>query len=88
MMHNDGMDLEPVPAEPRPGVYRHYKGQRYKVLYIARHSESLEFLVVYKALYDNGDIWARPLKIFLESVNLDGREITRFEYMQDKEGVA
>ena len=56
-----------------PGKYRHYKGKEYEVIGIARHSETLEELVVYKALYDSefgkGAIWARPKKMFLEKVN-------------------
>jgi hypothetical protein len=49
-------------------VYEHYKGLRYKILALARHSETLEELVVYQALYGEGDVWVRPLTMFLENV--------------------
>lgn len=60
-------------------IYRHYKGNEYKVLNIARHSENLELMVVYKALKDDGDIWVRPLEMFQEQVEIDGEVIYRFE---------
>lgn len=50
---------------PEPGIYRHYKGRRYQVLGMARHSESEEWLVVYQALYAAGGIWLRPLELWL-----------------------
>jgi hypothetical protein len=49
-------------------VYEHYKGLRYKILAIARHSETLEELVVYQSLYGEGDVWVRPLTMFLENI--------------------
>ncbi len=49
-------------------IYEHYKGLRYKILAIARHSETLEELVVYQALYGEGDVWVRPLTMFLENM--------------------
>ena len=59
------------------GIYEHYKtGRLYTVLYIAKHSETLENMVVYKALYGNRDIWVRPLKMFIEILP-NGK---RFEY--------
>ena len=51
------------------GTYEHYKGKCYKILALARHSESLEELVVYQALYGDGDIWVRPVSMFFENVN-------------------
>jgi hypothetical protein len=60
-------------------LYEHYKGNRYKILAIARHSETLEELVVYQALYGEGDIWARPLAMFLENVTIEGRSQPRFK---------
>ncbi len=51
------------------GIYEHFKGKRYRVLHIARHSETLEELVVYQQLYSAGDVWVRPLPMFLETVN-------------------
>lgn len=64
----------------RPGqVYRHFKGQRYRVLAVARHSETLEELVVYQQLYGSGGVWVRPLAMFLEPVERDGKTFYRFE---------
>ena len=63
------------------GIYTHYKGKRYKVLSLAKHSETLEDLVVYECLYDNprGKIWVRPKKMFLEDVARDGKTFPRFK---------
>ena len=66
------------------GIYKHYKGNLYEVIGIAHHSETLEELVVYKALYDTPDfgygaIWVRPLVMFEEVVVVDGKEVKRFE---------
>ncbi len=63
------------------GVYRHYKGNRYRVLGEAKHSETLETMVVYQALYDERGLWVRPLEMFLEKVCVDGREQPRFAYI-------
>lgn len=60
-------------------TYRHYKGNEYLVLHIAKHSETLEDMVVYKALYGENDIWVRPLEMFKEQVEVDGKRINRFE---------
>lgn len=63
------------------GVYRHYKGKKYLVLGVAKHSETLEELVVYITLYENesGPLWVRPLKMFLETVEVNGKTVPRFE---------
>ena len=71
------------------GKYRHYKGGLYEVIGVARHSETLEELVVYKALYDSKDfgknaMWVRPLKIFLEKVGVDGKKTPRFKFISKK----
>jgi hypothetical protein len=63
----------------RPGRYRHYKGNFYQVIGIARHSETEEELVVYRKLYDDGSMWVRPLAMFVEDVVVDGRTVPRFE---------
>lgn len=63
------------------GLYKHYKGLQYKVIGIARHSESLEELVVYQALYGEHGIWVRPLGMFLENVTIDGRSQPRFKFV-------
>jgi hypothetical protein len=62
----------------KSGTYRHYKGGLYEVLGIARHSETEEELVVYRALYGEGGLWVRPLVMFQESVEVDGRDMPRF----------
>lgn len=61
------------------GIYRHYKGNLYEVLHIARHSETEELFVVYRALYGDYGVWIRPLSMFVECVWVDGRDIPRFE---------
>ncbi|MDD4477122.1 MAG: DUF1653 domain-containing protein [Patescibacteria group bacterium] len=63
------------------GKYRHYKGKEYEVIGIAKHSETLEKLVVYKALCGDRDLWARPLKMFIEKIEINGKKIPRFEYV-------
>lgn len=60
------------------GIYRHYKNKDYKVLAVATHSETLEKMVVYQALYGERGIWVRPLAMFVEMVEIDGKEIPRF----------
>lgn len=64
------------------GLYEHYKGLRYKVLNVARHSETLEELVVYQAQYGEGDVWVRPLDMFLETITIDGQSQSRFRLVQ------
>ena len=61
-----------------PGVYRHYKGQHYEVLGVARHSETEEEFVVYRALYGERGLWIRPVAMFMESVEKDGVFVPRF----------
>jgi len=63
-------------------VYEHYKGPRYKIVGVARHSETLEELVVYQALYGEGGIWVRPLAMFLETVVVNGKAQPRFRLVQ------
>jgi hypothetical protein len=70
--------LPPLPAEPRAGRYRHYKGQEYRVIGLARHSETREPLVVYQALYGEHGLWVRPAAMFVETVELAGRREPRF----------
>ena len=64
--------------EVRPGLYRHFKGNRYEVLQIATHSETLEPMVVYRALYGEGGVWVRPLSMWNEHVERDGYSGPRF----------
>ena len=71
-------------GEPmRTGTYRHYKGQHYEVIGVARHSESEEELVVYRCLYGDFSLWVRPLAMFNETVVVDGHEIPRFQYCEE-----
>jgi hypothetical protein len=67
------------------GKYRHYKGKNYEVIGLARHSETLEELVVYKALYESefgkDSLWVRPKAMFLEKVIVNGKEVDRFEFI-------
>ena len=60
------------------GRYRHYKGNFYDVIGVARHSETEEKLVVYRPLYGDGALWVRPLAMFTEVVTVEGREVPRF----------
>lgn len=64
-----------------PGIYKHYKGQLYEVIGTARHSETLEELVVYKATYqpEGENLWVRPLDMFEEKIWINGKETQRFE---------
>ncbi len=64
----------------KKGVYEHYKGNRYELLYIANHSETLEKMVVYKALYGDGEVWVRPLSMWEEVVDVDGKSVPRFRF--------
>jgi Uncharacterized protein conserved in bacteria len=59
--------------------YRHFKGNEYLVINIARHSETLEEMVVYQALYGERGIWVRPLEMFLDQKEVEGRKVNRFE---------
>lgn len=70
-------NLPPLP-EILLGRYRHYKGGEYEVLGVARHSETLEPLVVYRPLYNQSGLWVRPYSMFVEQIDLDGRQQPRF----------
>ena len=72
-------DLQPATVEPTPGLYRHYKGNEYRVIGLARHTETEETLVVYQALYGAKGLWVRPAAMFIESVEIGGRSVPRFE---------
>lgn len=69
--------------EFKPGIYQHYKGNKYIALGVAKHSETLEELVVYITLYDNeqSKIWVRPLKMFVEDVEIAGQKVPRFMFL-------
>ena len=65
----------------KPGRYRHFKGNEYDMLYVARHSETLESMVVYRALYGDGGVWVRPASMWNEEVIHDGVTSKRFTYV-------
>lgn len=67
------------------GIYKHYKGNEYKVIGVAKHSETLQELVVYQALYGEMGLWARPKTMFLETIEKDGKEIERFAFVKKEE---
>lgn len=69
--------------EIRPGKYRHFKGGEYEVLGVARHSEGLEDMVVYRPLYGEGRLWVRPLSMFTEDVQHGGKACPRFAPIED-----
>ena len=71
-----------------PGIYQHYKGNYYEALYIARHSETLEPMVIYKALYGDGGVWARPASMWNETVEHDGQTVPRFKKLSLEERVS
>jgi hypothetical protein len=70
--------------EIKKGTYRHYKGNEYELLSLAKHSETLEEMVVYKALYGDGDIWVRPASMWNEEIILaDGSKTKRFVLVEE-----
>ena len=70
---------------PKPGIYQHFKGNLYRLVAIARHSETLEEMVVYQALYGDGSLWVRPLAMWNEIVERDGKSVPRFTWIAEKE---
>lgn len=70
--------------EIRPGRYRHFKGKEYRVLCLARHSETEEWMVVYQALYGEGGIWVRPAAMWNEIVEREGKCFPRFVYIGEE----
>ena len=68
--------------EIKKGKYRHFKGGEYEVLYLAKDSESLETMVVYRALYGEGAVWVRPAKMWNETVVRDGKTHKRFTFIE------
>ncbi len=74
-------DAPPKPAEPRPGLYRHYKENLYRVHGLALHTETREWVVLYEALYGEGGMFVRPAAMFSEMVEVGGRQMPRFAWV-------
>ncbi len=72
----------------KTGIYEHYKGKRYQVVGQALHSETVEPMVIYKALYQGefpeGTLWVRPMAMFKENVTIDGKSVPRFRFISEK----
>lgn len=83
---SDLVILEKIPIMTlKPGTYKHTKsGKMYKVLGVAKHSETLEECVVYEALYENTEssLWIRPLEMFTDEIELDGKKVPRFTFVE------
>ena len=75
-------DLPPLPATPT-GRYRHYKGGEYEVIGVARHSETLEPLVVYRPLYKDSGLWLRPHAMFFGMLEVEGQPVQRFTHLSE-----
>ncbi|MGN1015522.1 MAG: DUF1653 domain-containing protein [Faecousia sp.] len=71
--------------ELKPGIYRHFKGNRYELIGVAKHSETLEPMVVYRALYAERGLWVRPAAMWTETVDRDGYRGPRFAYVGEAE---
>ena len=69
--------------EIKLGRYRHFKGNEYEVLYLATHSETMEPMVVYRALYGEGGVWVRPASMWNEEIIRDGKQICRFRRIEE-----
>ena len=72
---------EGMAMDIKTGKYRHFKGNMYEVIGVAKHSETLEEMVVYRALYGDGSLWVRPASMWKEVVERDGKVFKRFEYI-------
>ena len=72
-----------MPHSIKKGKYRHYKGQYYELIDIATHSETLEKMVIYRALYNDFSLWVRPYDMFFETIKHNGQIQQRFEFIND-----
>ncbi len=68
----------------KKGKYKHFRGKEYELISVARDSETLTEVVIYKALYGEGDMWVRPLAMFEETIEREGKKIRRFEYIGEE----
>lgn len=66
----------------KKGIYRHYKGNLYELVDVVNHSETLEKMVLYRALYGEKELWVRPISMWDEKVEVDGKEVSRFEFVE------
>ena len=66
---------------PKKGIYRHFKGNQYQLVDFAKHSETTENMVLYRALYGEGELWVRPLSMWDEEIERDGKKFKRFEFI-------
>lgn len=79
------VNLNAIPPVELPrGIYRHFKGAEYEVLRLAQHSETEEWLVIYRQCYSDGSWWVRPLAMFIDKVEVAGEQVPRFEYQGAK----
>jgi hypothetical protein len=74
--------------ELKKGIYSHYKGNLYEVFMSAQHSETEEWMVVYKALYGEKGVWVRPYDIFVEKIIIEGKEVERFAYIGNESEIS
>ena len=79
------MDFEQAVNTILPGKYRHFKGKEYEVLYVARHSETSEPMVLYRALYGDEEVWVRPAGMWNETIKVNDVECQRFTRIADAE---
>lgn len=86
--HGAGDPLPPMGEPIAAGLYRHYKGGRYEVLGLVRHSETLEVMVLYRALYGEHGLWVRPRAMFEGQLEIDGQRVARFARMDTPTAVS
>jgi hypothetical protein len=77
-----GIKLSKEAGAVKLGIYEHYKKLKYKLLGVAVHSETLEEMIIYKAMYGDRLIWVRPLKMFFEKVEVEGKKVPRFKFVK------
>ena len=79
--HSNSDNAENTTKEIKPGIYLHFKGGEYEVINYATHSETGEKLVIYRNLHNTSEVWARPVEMFAEKVDVDGRKTDRFTFI-------
>lgn len=81
MCESNSDNAENTTKEIKPGIYLHFKGGEYEVINFATHSETGEKLVIYRNLHNTSEVWARPVEMFAEKVDVDGRKTDRFTFI-------